>query len=219
MGFIFIETYRYICKIFKKLHATVKQTTIATIIVNSNFLMTTRLNYRQQGSGPNILLIHGLLGSLENLNMVAKGLKDNFTVTSVDVRNHGNSFHENDMDYNVLAKDVIKTMESLEINNAHILGHSMGGKIAMQLALSSPEKVNKLVVADIAPVTYPPHHNHIIAGLKSLDLENIKSRKDADAQLANYVDEPSVRQFLLKNLIPVDGSFSFRCNIEFISHC
>jgi esterase len=181
--------------------------------------MTARLHYRQQGSGPDIILIHGLLGSLENLNMVARGLKDNYTVTSVDVRNHGNSFHENDMDYTVLAKDILTTMETLKINNAHILGHSMGGKIAMQVALSSPEKVNKLVIADIAPVIYPPHHNHIITGLKSLDLTNIKSRKEADIQLATYVDEPSVRQFLLKNLISTDGIFSFKCNIEFISDC
>ncbi|NQZ83612.1 MAG: alpha/beta fold hydrolase [Colwellia sp.] len=181
--------------------------------------MTSTLNYQQQGSGPDILLIHGLLGSLENLNMVAKGLKDNYTVTSVDVRNHGNSFHENNMDYAVLAQDIINTMESLNIKNAHVLGHSMGGKIAMQLALSFPEKVNKLLVADIAPVTYPPHHNHIISGLKSLDLKNIKSRKEADKQLANFVDEASIRQFLLRNLTPNDGSFSFKCNIEFISNC
>jgi len=110
-------------------------------------------------------------------------------------------------------------MEDLKIDNADILGHSMGGKIAMQLALSSPEKVKKLIVADIAPVAYPPHHNHIIAGLKSIDLKKIKSRKDADMQLANYVDDASVRQFLLRNLTPAKDTFLFKCNIEFISQC
>jgi len=182
-------------------------------------VMPSLLNYQQQGSGPNIILIHGLLGSLENLNMVAKGLKDNFTVTSVDVRNHGNSFHENNMDYAVLAQDIVNLMDNLSIFDAHILGHSMGGKIAMQLALSSPERVNKLLIADIAPVVYPPHHNQIIAGLQSIDLKTTKSRKEADKQLANFVEEASVRQFLLRNLILTNNALSFKCNIEFISHC
>jgi len=196
-----------------------KQTTILSNRPYKKLIMTSILNYQQQGSGPNILLIHGLLGSLENLNMVAKGLKDNYTVTSVDVRNHGGSFHENNMDYGVLAQDIINTMESLHIDNTHILGHSMGGKIAMQIALSFPEKVNKLLVADIAPVNYPPHHDHIIAGLQAIDLKHIKSRREADKQLANFVDDAGIRQFLLRNLTPSDGAFSFKCNIEFIHNC
>lgn len=177
------------------------------------------LNYVQQGSGPHILLIHGLFGSLDNLNMVARGLLANYTVTSVDVRNHGNSFHENEMSYDALAKDIVNVMHELSIDNAHVLGHSMGGKIAMQLALSFPKKVNKLIVADIAPVKYPPHHNLIINGLKSIKLSEIKNRKEADAQLSQYVEVAGVRQFLLRNLSTVDNNIQFKCNVEFIDNC
>jgi esterase len=185
----------------------------------SNTMPTQLLNYVQQGSGPHIMLIHGLLGSLDNLNMVAKDLREHFTVTSVDVRNHGDSFHENSMSYDELAKDIINVMEHLSIDKTHLLGHSMGGKIAMKVALSYPEKVNNLVVADIAPVQYPPHHNHILEGLQSIKLSEIKSRKEADSQLSQYVDQAGVRQFLLRNLSTVDGKLHFKCNLAFIANC
>jgi esterase len=181
--------------------------------------MTSLLNYQQQGTGADVILIHGLLGSLENLNMVAKGLKDNFRVTNVDVRNHGQSFHQASMEYTELAQDIVNLMKHLSIEKAHILGHSMGGKVAMQLALQHPEKVSKLIVADIAPVVYPPHHNHILEGLQSIELSKITNRKDADKQLSHYVDEVGIRQFLLRNLTSVDGQFSFKCNLANISQC
>ncbi len=114
-------------------------------------LNSQQLNYRQRGQGEHLILIHGLFGSLENLNMVAKTLSQYYCVTSVDVRNHGNSFHQEGMSYAVLAQDVITLMNDLAIESCHVLGHSMGGKIAMQIALSNPERVNKLAVADIAP--------------------------------------------------------------------
>lgn len=182
------------------------------------------LNYKQQGQGPNILLIHGLFGSLENLNMVANSLKENHCVTNIDVRNHGSSFHENNMEYKSLAEDVVHLMTHLGINDSHLLGHSMGGKLAMEIALSYPDKVNKLIVADIAPVEYPAHHQHIINGLKSIDLSQVSSRKDADKQLSSYVNEVGIRQFLLRNLAQQkstesDVKFSFKCNLEFIDNC
>lgn len=181
--------------------------------------MTMLLNYQQQGNGPDVFLIHGLLGSLDNLNMVARGLSDRYTVTSVDVRNHGDSFHENTMDYLSLSQDIINVMKHLNIEKTSILGHSMGGKIAMEVALSSPEKVDKLIIADISPVTYPAHHNHIITGLKSINLNLVKNRKDADKQLAHYVDEMAVRAFLLRNLTAKNGQYTFKCNIENIDNC
>lgn len=186
---------------------------------NGNLLQssTKQLNYQQLGKGENIILIHGLFGSLENLNMVAKALSNDYCVTSVDVRNHGNSFHQTDMNYSTLANDVISLMAHLSIDSCYLLGHSMGGKIAMQIALSYPHKVKKLIVADIAPVQYPAHHLSIIAGLQAMDLTTIKTRKDADNQLANYVDNIGVRQFLLRNLILNEqGQFSFKCNLNFI---
>lgn len=180
--------------------------------------MAKLLNFQQSGSGKDIILIHGLFGRLENLSMVAKALAKNYRVTSVDVRNHGDSFHDAVMDYPTMAQDIVVLMQNLEIKTAVILGHSMGGKIAMELALTSPELVEKLIVADIAPVEYPPHHNKIIAGLKYLDFSTIKQRKDADIQLAKYVEELSVRQFLLSNLRSEHGQLSFRCNVENIAN-
>lgn len=179
-----------------------------------------QLNYQQIGQGEHIVLIHGLFGSLENLNMVAKSLSDQYCVTSIDVRNHGNSFHQEGMQYEALAQDVINLLATLTIECCHILGHSMGGKIAMQIALSHPEKVKKLIIADIAPVVYPAHHLTIIKGLQAIELNNIKNRKEADKQLANYVETVSVRQFLLRNLVIKKGEdsnekehFTFKCNL------
>ncbi|KXJ49741.1 MAG: acyl-CoA esterase [Colwellia sp. Phe_37] len=176
--------------------------------------MNQLLNYQQLGSGKDIILIHGLFGRLENLNMVAKALSESYRVTSVDVRNHGDSFHSELMDYPSMAKDIVVIMQHLAIESAIVLGHSMGGKIAMELALTYPERLDKLIVADIAPVEYPPHHNQIIDGLKAIDLSSVKGRKDADKQLANYVDNLSVRQFLLGNLTSKNGQFVFKCDIE-----
>lgn len=179
-------------------------------------IMKPLLNFQQLGQGDDIILIHGLFGRLENLNMVAKVLAENYRVTSIDVRNHGDSFHEQHMDYPSMAADVIALMEHLSITQAIILGHSMGGKIAMELALTSPEYVSKLIVADIAPVTYPAHHQKIIEGLKAINLDSLTHRKEADKQLANYVDNLGVRQFLLRNLSSDNGQFSFKCNLAAI---
>jgi esterase len=181
--------------------------------------MTNKLHYQQQGSGADIILIHGLLGSLENLNMVAKSLKENYRVTNIDVRNHGLSFHKKTMTYKELAQDIVELMADLGIERSHILGHSMGGKIAMELALTHCEKVDKLIVADIAPVAYPSHHAHIIEGLQSINVDKIESRKDADIQLSQFVDEVGIRQFLLRNLVSKDGQFNFKCNLDNIEQC
>lgn len=177
------------------------------------------INFQIRGEGQPIVLIHGLFGSLENLGMVAKPLAEHYQVISVDVRNHGSSFHENSMEYPELAQDVISVLEHLNIKQADFLGHSMGGKIAMQVALSFPERVKKLIVADIAPVIYRPHHQQIMQGLLSLDLATLGSRKAADEQLAHYVEEVGVRQFLLRNLTTKDGQLSFKCNLNNIAHC
>ncbi|WP_286272356.1 alpha/beta fold hydrolase [Thalassotalea hakodatensis] len=177
------------------------------------------LHYQQQGQGAHLLLIHGLLGSLENLNMVAKPLSEHYTVTNVDVRNHGSSPQINNMEYDSLATDIIDTMDALNIETASILGHSMGGKIAMQVALEYPRRVNKLIVADIAPTAYPPHHEQIFAGLNAIDLHSIESRKDADVTLSDYVEQAGVRQFLLRNLTKQNEQFHFKCNLAFLTHC
>lgn len=178
-----------------------------------------QLNHQIRGQGQPLILIHGLFGSLENLGMVAKPLAEHFKVISVDVRNHGSSFHENNMDYDLLAQDIIALMDDLAIDSAHILGHSMGGKIAMQVALNHSERVKKLIVADIAPVQYPAHHQKIIEGLLSLNFDQITSRKAADEHLAQYVETTSVRQFLLRNLSSNNATLSFKCNVSNIANC
>jgi len=178
------------------------------------------LNHQQRGSGAHIVLIHGLFGSLENLNMVAKPLSSSFCVTSVDVRNHGDSFHSDDMEYSELAQDIINLLDHLKIETCILLGHSMGGKIAIQVALEHPERVSKLLIADIAPVSYPPHHLEIIKGLQAIDLSTVKKRKDADEQLAPFVDNTGIRQFLLRNLaLNEQGEFSFKCSLDDIALC
>lgn len=172
------------------------------------------LHYQQTGQGPDILLIHGLFGSLENLGMVTRALQTDFRVTAVDVRNHGRSFHHQDTSYDAMVEDMVHVMDHLDIDKSHVLGHSMGGKIAMALALNHPTRVGKLVVADIAPVTYQAHHNQIFAGLSNVKLDAIQSRQDADKQLAAYVEEPGVRQFLLKNLEKTPSGFRWKMNLN-----
>jgi len=175
------------------------------------------LNYQQLGAGEHIILIHGLFGSLENLNMVAKTLAKTHCVTSVDVRNHGNSFHQEGMNYQDLAQDVINLMDSLSIDKCYLLGHSMGGKIAIKTALLYPNRIKKLIVADIAPVKYSAHHLKIFEGLQSIDLPSVKKRKDADEQLSKFVNKVSIRQFVLRNLaMNEQGGFYFRCNLNYI---
>jgi esterase len=182
--------------------------------LNVQQLNNQHLNYQQLGQGEHIVLIHGLFGSLENLNMVAKSLSQHYCVTSIDVRNHGSSFHRKGMCYNELAQDVINLLDNLAIESCHILGHSMGGKIAMQIALSFSQRIKKLIVADIAPIAYPAHHLTIIQGLQAIDLTKIKKRKDADDQLATYVENVGVRQFLLRNLsLNEQDQFVFKCNL------
>ncbi|MBL0710037.1 MAG: alpha/beta fold hydrolase [Colwellia sp.] len=177
------------------------------------------LNYQQFGQGEHVVLIHGLFGSLENLNMVAKALSQHFCVTSIDVRNHGNSFHQQGMGYKELAEDVINLLDNLAIEQCNLLGHSMGGKIAMQIALSYPERVKKLIVADIAPVKYSAHHQNIIKGLQAIDLKKVIQRKDADKQLSAYVDDIGVRPFLLRNITTDgQGNYYFKCNLNNIEH-
>ncbi len=178
------------------------------------------LNFQQMGQGEDIVLIHGLFGSLENLNMVAKHLAQFYRVTSVDVRNHGDSFHYNDMAYPELAKDIVRLLDHLDIGQCHLLGHSMGGKVAIQTALAHAHRINKLIVADIAPVQYPGHHQQIISGLQAIDLSIVKKRMDADKQLREYVNELGVRQFLLRNLaMDSQGNFTFKCSLDYISQC
>jgi esterase len=167
-----------------------------------------------QTSSPAIVLIHGLFGSYENLGVIERSLSSQYHVINLDVRNHGRSEHSNEMNYAVMADDLADTLDALQLNKVAILGHSMGGKLAMAFALTYPQRVTKLILADIAPVAYPPRHNSIFAGLKAVDLANLNSRSEADKQLSAFIDEAGVRQFLLKSLVKDNERFHWRFNLE-----
>ncbi len=172
------------------------------------------LNHRIQGEGEPLIILHGLFGSMDNLIPVARRLSEHFQVISVDLRNHGRSFHAPDMSYPLMADDVLALMDKLSITQAVLLGHSMGGKVAMQLALDHPERVGAVVVADIAPVAYPSQHTNVIRAIESYQPEQALSRKAADEQLARYIEMPEVRQLLIKSLKRNDrGEFVWRMNV------
>jgi esterase len=158
------------------------------------------LSISVKGEGVPVIILHGLFGSSDNLARVAIELEKNYQVYRVDLRNHGDSFHHKEMDYPLMVEDLKKLMDYHGIARANLLGHSMGGKVAMAFALTYPSSVQKLIVADIAPVTYTPHHQTILKALNSVPLDTVTNRREADGYLAKYIDEPGVRQFLLKSL-------------------
>lgn len=159
------------------------------------------LHHRIVGdSGPVVLLIHGLFGDGDNLGALARQLATSHRAVLVDLRNHGRSPHADSMSLAEMAADVAQLQRQLGVERCAIVGHSLGGKVAMQLALTQPERVAQLVVADIAPVRYPPHHNEVLAALAALELDRVESRADADRQLATGIDDKGVRLFLLKSL-------------------
>ena len=174
-----------------------------------------KLNHKVSGQGDPIVLVHGLFGSLENLGMIARGLSERYEVHSLDMRNHGRSPHSDVHTYDAMTQDVLGYLNDNGIERCHFLGHSMGGKVVMNMALHHPERVKKVIVADIAPVQYESHHDEIFEGLLSLPVSKLLSRTEADKALSPFVSEIPVRQFLLKNLVKSGSSgFSWRMNLK-----
>ncbi|WP_052598678.1 alpha/beta fold hydrolase [Aureispira sp. CCB-QB1] len=159
-----------------------------------------QLNYKVFGEGDPVLILHGMFGTLDNWQTIAKKLAEHFMVFIIDLRNHGRSPHSDEFDYTIMANDIREFMENNWIYEAHVVGHSMGGKVAMQLASEEPDLIQKLAVVDIAPKTYKGNHQTIFEALFSLDLKELESRKQADQLLQEKIDSYSVRQFILKNL-------------------
>lgn len=160
-----------------------------------------------------VLLLHGLFGAGDNLGGLGKALAQTHRVALVDLRNHGRSPHSPHMDLDLLAADVAALQDRLGIDACALVGHSLGGKVAMQLALNAPQRVRRLLAADIAPVRYPPHHQRILGALAALDLAALAGRGGAEAQLARAIAEPAVRQFLLKSLYRDHSGFHWRFNL------
>jgi pimeloyl-ACP methyl ester carboxylesterase len=155
---------------------------------------------------------------LDNWQTIAKQLGEHFTVFILDQRNHGRSPHLPSHNYLELAEDLKNFMESHWMYTAHIVGHSMGGKVAMQFALEYPDMVEKLVILDIAPKSYRGGHEALIASLNSLDLSTLTDRKEAEAHLMKTIPEAGVRQFLLKNLSRnADGHYEWKMNLPVLT--
>lgn len=159
------------------------------------------LNAIEQGEGPPLILLHGLFGTARNLGAVARGLGNQARVYSLDLRNHGDSPHDPDMAYTVMAADIAETMDAKGIASAPVVGHSMGGKVAMTLALTHPERVTKLAVMDIAPVTYDHDYNGYVEAMQAIPLNNEVNRKAANERLAAAIPDAALRVFLLSNLM------------------
>lgn len=164
-----------------------------------------------------MVILHGLFGSSDNWYSLSKVFAEKYEVYTVDQRNHGQSPHTDEFNYHVLADDLEEFLRQQGVADPIVVGHSMGGKTAMNLAIKNPSIIKKLIVVDIAPKAYPIHHDHILDGLTAIPIGSIQSRNEAEAILAEYVDEPDVRQFLLKNLARnAEGKFIWKVNLRAI---
>lgn len=163
--------------------------------------MTVRLAGVEYGTGSPVAILHGLFGSGRNWATIARHLAARHRVIALDLRNHGASPWADSMDYREMAEDVVATLAALGHQRAALIGHSMGGKTAMQAALAHPDAVTRLVIVDIAPVVYPPHHLGLVQAMRALDLAGISRRAEADRRLAGAVPDAAERGFLLQNLV------------------
>ena len=175
-----------------------------------------RLNFQVQGHGRPLVILHGFLGSSDNWRSMSRRLSSHFTVYCLDLRNHGQSPHSDAMDYPIMAADLREFVEARSLAQVFLLGHSMGGKVAMQFAGQYPERVDKLVVVDIAPKAYPPTHQSLLAALRAVDLRAAKNFSDIDSALSGPIPDTAVRQFLMKNLTRDDRGFRWRIALDAI---
>ncbi len=176
-----------------------------------------KLFFRELGQGQPFIILHGLMGSSDNWLTQAKMFASQYHVYTIDQRNHGQSPHSDDFDYKVLANDLKDFIQEHKLERPIVLGHSMGGKAAMNFAISNPDMLDRLIVVDIAPKAYPVHHDNIVEGLKAIPINSLQSRNAADKTLSEYVPEADVRQFLLKNLSrKPEGGFAWNINLPVI---
>ncbi len=178
-----------------------------------------KLFFREYGQGEPLVILHGLFGSSDNWLTQAKLFSTTYKVYTIDQRNHGQSPHSEDFDYPSMVDDLLEFFDDRKILDAFIVGHSMGGKTAMNFALRHPHRVRKLVVVDISPRAYDLEHYAIVEGLKAIPIHAITSRNEADAVLSQYIAEVDTRQFLLKNLQrKPEGGFVWKINLPVISN-
>jgi len=167
------------------------------------------------GQGPDLVIMHGLFGDADNFRSIALHMQRHYRVTRLDLPGHGRSSSLDTLSINAMAEVICEALLKNKVNECHLLGHSLGGKVAMAIAGNELNvKVNKLVVADIAPRVYPPHHQTILNALSALPLQQLKSRTDADKLLSKSIPEAGVRSFLLKNLVrDSDATYHWRIDL------
>ncbi len=177
---------------------------------------TVALAFEELGdpNHPALLILHGFFASSRNWRQVAEKLAVDYHVYVLDMRNHGSSPQNPQMDYASMSADLLRFMDDKSLNTASLLGHSMGGKVAMWFSLNHPVRVDKLIVADIAPVTYSHCFNKLISALKALPLAEINNRKQAELLLAEDIPELSYRQFLLQNILLKEGCYRWRIDLD-----
>jgi pimeloyl-ACP methyl ester carboxylesterase len=169
-----------------------------------------------EGLGKPLLIIHGFLGMSDNWKTLGlQYANEGFQVHLLDLRNHGRSFHSEEFNYQVMAQDVLDYCQSNSLEQVTVIGHSMGGKVAMLFAAQFPNKVEKLIVADIGPKYYKPHHDAILAGLNAVDFSQKPDRTHIDELLKDFIPDFGTRQFLMKSLYWVaPGQLGFRFNLD-----
>ena len=160
-----------------------------------------------------LILLHGLFGSSDNWGAVAKHFSQHYQVISVDLRNHGKSPHNESQSYTDMANDLLALCNALSLDRIHLLGHSLGGKVAMQFATSFPERVEKLIVVDMAMRAYADAHTYLIDAMRAVDLTTLQSRSEVNNALSSAIPQAMVRQFLLMNLIKSDSGLAWRINL------
>lgn len=171
------------------------------------------LYYQTLGHGQPLMLLHGLFGSADNWGSIAKHFAQYYQVISVDLRNHGRSPHGDSQTYPEMANDLLALCDALGLAQVHLLGHSLGGKVAMQFAMQQPDRINKLIVVDMAMRGYADAHTHLIDAMQAVDLSQMDSRNEVDKALKTSIPDLMVRQFLLTNLVKVEGQLQWRINL------
>lgn len=183
---------------------------------SDNIIM--ELYFRELGKGQPILMLHGIFGSSDNWLTQSRLLSSKFKTYALDLRNHGQSPHEQLFDYSTMVKDLVAFIDAHRIKDPIVMGHSMGGKVAMNFAVAHPEKLQKLIVVDIAPKPYEMENHVVLKGLNAIRIDEITTRQEADEELAAFVDEGDVRQFVLKNLLrKPEGGFKWKLNLHSIT--
>lgn len=176
------------------------------------------LFFQELGSGKPLFILHGLFGSGDNWMSIARRLSEQYRVILPDLRNHGRSPHSAAWSYELMCADVYQLIERLGLESCTVMGHSMGGKVAMWLACRYPDRIRALLVADMSVRAYPVHHDRIVEGLQAIPVDQIKNRREADQVLADYIPELAIRQFLLKNLSRTpDGRYQWQMNLPVIA--